>query len=61
MDKIIELNDIAIIKKACRILELLDKDFDKEKLKQRIDICKEIVALFESDIDYLEEAHSKKK
>lgn len=53
MDKVIDITNILILKKAIRILEMLDKDYDYELLKKHPEICKEIVILFQDDLDKL--------
>ena len=46
MGKIIDITDILALKKAIRILELLDKDYDYNVLKAHPNICREKVKLF---------------
>lgn len=51
MGKIIDITDILALRKAVRILELLDKDYDYDLLKSHPNICREIVVLFGKELD----------
>ena len=51
MGKIIDITDILALKKAIRILELLDKDYDYNVLKAHPNICREIVKLFGRELE----------
>lgn len=58
MDNIVDITEILLFKRAIRILETLDIDYDYYKLKDRPDICKEIVALYEDDFKITNEHKS---
>ena len=53
MDKVKDINELLIVKRAINILDCLNIDYDYNKIKKRVDICKEIVALFEDDLEIL--------
>lgn len=55
MDNIVDITEILLFKRAIRILETLDIDYDYYKLKTRPDICKEIVALYEDSFELTNE------
>lgn len=53
MGKVIDITDILALRKAVRILELLDKDYDYDYdvLKAHPNICREIIVLFGKELD----------
>ena len=51
MGKVIDITDILSLRKAVRILELLDKDYDYDVLKAHPNICREIIVLFGKELD----------
>ena len=51
MGKVIDITDILALRKAVRILELLDKDNDYDVLKAHPNICREIIVLFGKELD----------
>lgn len=54
MCKVIDITDILIFRKAIRILDLLDKDYDYDLLKAHPNICREIIVLFGNQLDKME-------
>ena len=51
MGQVIDITDILALRKAVRILELLDKDYDYDVLKAHPNICREIIVLFGKELD----------
>lgn len=51
MGKVIDITDILAFRKAIRILELLDKDYDYDMLKAHPNICREIIVLFGKQLE----------
>ena len=49
MDKDIIIRELLLFKKASRILDYLNEKYDKDKLKRRPDICKEIIKNFKDE------------
>lgn len=52
MDKTIDIRDLQLLKKTISILDILNKDYDYKMLKEHPEICREIVALFEDELEY---------
>lgn len=54
MCKVIDITDILIFRKAIRILDLLDKDYDYDLLKAHPNICRGIIVLSGNELDKME-------
>ena len=52
MDKTIDIRDLQLLRKTISILDILNKDYDYKMLKEHPEICREIVALFEDELEY---------
>ncbi|GEM_PF-2669431 len=53
MDKVKDITELLTFKKALYILDTLQIDYDYYAIKSRPDIYKEIVVLFEDNLDNL--------